>query len=95
MQRLLFLILSLCLILPEAKAQNTGGQFCVRAFLDTNANQIRDPGEPILPGNISVNLLDDSGAIILTDTLENSTTRASGLVCFNNLPAGQYTVQVV
>lgn len=95
MIRKALLLVILCLLVQVTTAQNTGGQFCVRAFQDTNSNQIRDPGEPFLAGNISVNLMDSSGAIILTGTLEDSANRASGLVCFNNLPEGQYTVQVL
>lgn len=77
-----------------AAAQQNGGQFCVRAFEDLNGNQVRDPGEPLIQSGITANLQDADGVIIAIATMEESSTRAQGLICFRDLPAGQYGVFV-
>jgi hypothetical protein len=59
------------------------GSICGMKFNDLNDNGVQDQGEPGLP-NWTISL---SGSIA-TSTL----TDASGNYCFNNLPAGTYTV---
>jgi hypothetical protein len=80
------------LALP-AQAQ-TGGQFCVRAFEDRNENGLRDPNEPLLTRDVVVNLLDGDGVTVASGVLENSPTAAQGILCFQRLPAGQYSAVV-
>jgi hypothetical protein len=75
-------------------AQQGTGQFCVSAYEDDNGNMMRDPGEPLLQTGIIATLHDMRGVIINTATLEASPNREQGLVCFNNLPDGQYTLFV-
>ncbi len=89
---LIFLVLNISFISP-AQAQGSG-QFCVRAYQDDNGNMMRDPGEPLLQSGIIVTLHDMRGVIINTASLEASPTREQGLVCFNNLPEGQYALFV-
>lgn len=75
------------------KAQGSG-QFCVRAYEDANGNMMRDPGEPLLEAGIVITLHDMRGVILATASLATSPTREQGLVCFNNLPDGQYALFV-
>lgn len=62
------------------------GSICGVKFNDVNGNTQRDPGEPGLAG-WTINL---TGPVI-TSVM----TGAGGGYCFNNLPAGQYTVSEV
>ncbi len=59
------------------------GSICGIKFNDLDGDGLQDPGEPGLP-NWTINL---SGTATST-----ATTNANGLYCFNNLPAGNYTV---
>jgi hypothetical protein len=89
----LLLALGALLVLPAA-AQEGGGQFCVQAFEDRNENGQLDAGEPLITRGIGANLLDSSGVIIATALLDNSPTAARGVICFLNLPVGQYTINI-
>lgn len=63
------------------------GSICGIKFNDLNGNGVRD-GEPGLPNwIISLSYNNGIGPVTLTDT-----TDAKGGYCFNNLPAGTYTV---
>src|SRR5436190_133009 len=58
MRRMVWVIIAaLLLISSTVHAQTSGGQFCVRAFEDTNANGKLDGGEALLTHGINVNLL--------------------------------------
>src|SRR5690606_15345659 len=70
------------------------GQFCVRSYEDRNANQTRDQGEPLLVAGIGADLLDESGIVVASALLADSPTAAQGIICFQFLPPGQYTIQV-
>ena len=59
------------------------GSICGIKFNDLDGDGLQDPGEPGLP-NWTINL---TGT-----TTSTATTNANGLYCFNNLPAGNYTV---
>jgi hypothetical protein len=85
-------MLMLSFTLP-ASAQ-TGGQFCVRAFEDRNASSTRDANEPLLVRDVVVNLLDGDGVTVASGVLESSPTAAQGILCFQRLPAGQYSAVV-
>lgn len=92
--RRVFLIALLSLtVFATARAQ-AGGQLCVRAFEDRNANGVLDAGEPLLTAGISVNLLNAQNVTIASALLDQSPTAAQGVVCFQNLPAGQYTLDL-
>lgn len=94
MKRLIALIIvSIAISLPAA-AQAGDGQFCVRSFEDRNANQTRDQGEILLTSGIGADLIDESGIVVASALLADSPTAAQGIICFQFLPPGQYTIQV-
>jgi hypothetical protein len=66
----------------------------VRAFEDTNANGKLDAGEALLTHGINVNLLDAQNVTIASALLDQSPTAAQGVVCFQFLAAGQYTIDI-
>lgn len=75
-----------------ASAQSNGGQLCVRAFEDRDANGQRSATEPLLTRGLSANLLDVRGVVIASALLDQSPTAAQGVMCFLTLPSGQYSV---
>ena len=62
----------------------TGGTICVAKFDDINHNQLRDPDEPPMP-NVGFVLTD-----LATNQTQNQVTDATGVLCFSNLPPGDY-----
>jgi hypothetical protein len=88
------LALLLALAGGAAASAQTGGQFCVRAFEDRNGNQVLDPGEPFLTRDVAAALLDAGGIVIASALMDDSPTAAQGVICFQFLPAGQYTMQI-
>ena len=74
--------------------QQSGGQICVRGFEDRNGSGARDGGEPLLTRGLSATLQNSEGIVIASALLDDSPLAASGVVCFQFLPAGQYTVSV-
>jgi len=82
------------LILAIPATAQTGGQLCVRSFEDRNLNGVLDPGEPLLIRGISANLLDGSGVTVQTALLDDSARAAQGIMCFQGLSAGQYTISL-
>ena len=94
MKRLIaFIIASIAFTLP-ATTQGGDGQFCVRSFEDQNANQTRDQGEVLLTSGVGADLIDESGVVVASALLADSPTAAQGIICFQFLPPGQYTIQV-
>lgn len=83
----------LCFAVPAA-AQTGGGQVCVRAFEDRNANGLQDAGEPRITRGVATSLADDQGIIIASGLMEESPTAATGTYCFQRLEAGQYRLRV-
>lgn len=73
-------------------AQTGSGQLCLRAFEDRNANGRLDPGEPLITRGISANLANADGIIIQTELIDDSPQAAQGILCFQRLEAGQYTL---
>jgi hypothetical protein len=88
------IIAAVLLIGSSVHAQASGGQFCVRAFEDTNANGKLDAGESLLTHGINVNLLNAQNVTIASALLDQSPTAAQGVVCFQFLAAGQYTIDI-
>lgn len=80
--------------LASLAAAQGGGQLCVRAFEDRNGNGRLDAGEPLLTRGVGVNLLDSSGVTIASSLLDTAPTAAQGVVCFQFLPPGQYSVVI-
>ena len=93
MRRLILFLLLLVMTSGAALAQS-GGQLWVRAFEDRNGNGVREANEPLLTRGVSVNLLNAEGVIIATGLLDNSPNASQGLVGFQMLPPGQYSVVV-
>ena len=94
MLRRSLLITLLCSLCVGAALAQSGGQLWVRAFEDRNANGAREPGEPFLTRGIAVSLLNEEGVIIASALLDDSPNAAQGLVGFQLLPPGQYSVAV-
>lgn len=90
----LFCALTALWLAFPAAAQNGTNQFCVRAFEDHNANQVRDAGEPFLATGIGADLMNADGVIIASLLLGESSTAAQGIACFERLDAGVYTIRV-
>lgn len=77
-------------------AQTSGGQFCVRSFEDSNGNGVLDPeNERLLTQGINIELLAASSNVVIGSALlADSPNASSGIVCFQNLPDGEYTVMM-
>lgn len=71
-----------------------GGQMCVRAFEDRNANAQRDSGEPFLTYGVSVELFNAENVVIDSALVEDSPRAAQGMICFQGLGDGEYGVSV-
>jgi hypothetical protein len=82
------------IVVATAWAQD-GGQFCVRAFEDRNANGTRDASEPFLTRGIAAELSNADGVVIASGALEDSQQAAAGVICFPNLSEGAYTLTVI
>lgn len=93
LRRLLFALFIYMGIYGTISAQS-GGQMCVRSFEDRNGNGQIDAGEPLLTRGVGVNLLNSEGITIASSLLDTSPTAAQGVVCFQFLPAGQYSVVI-
>jgi hypothetical protein len=92
--KILSTILLLALFAGSATAQTSGGQICVRSFEDRNGNSSQDANEPSITRGISATLADVEGVIVQSALLEDSQLFSQGTLCFQNLSAGQYTVNV-
>lgn len=68
------------------------GQFCLRSFEDRNGNGVLDPGEPLLTAGVSAELHDAEGLVLASGLLDESPTAAQGMVCFQFLQSGEYTL---
>lgn len=78
----------------KAAAQNDGGQFWVRLFDDRNGSGVRDAGEMLLTGGAAVSLLNSDNVVMATALLDESPNAAQGLIGFQYLPPGEYTVVI-
>ena len=83
----ILLLLGSCLL----SAQDTG-QICVQVFDDGNQSGARDDSEVAIIRGIGAHLLNDVSVTIGSKLLEDSPYAADGLVCFDQLPAGDYLV---
>lgn len=93
MRRLIVMLVILLGLVAGAQAQG-GGQFCLRAYQDRNGNAVLDAGEPFITAGVSANLLNADNVIIASATLDDSPTAAQGVICFQFLEPGQYTLTV-
>lgn len=92
--RYLWTLLILLLIATVAVAQGEGGQFWVQMYEDRNGNAVRDAGEPLLTRGVAVSLLDAQGVVVATALLDESPSAAQGLIGFQFLSPGEYTVTI-
>lgn len=84
----------LLLTMSSTTMAQSGGQFCVRSFEDRNANGTIDAGEPLLTGGVSADLLNAENVVVASALLSESPTAAQGVICFQFLSPGQYTMIV-
>lgn len=75
-------------------AQEGDGQVCIRAFEDRNSNGSLDANEPPITRAIGVNLMNSLSVTIDSKLLDDSPTAAQGVVCFQQLSAGDYMIVV-
>jgi len=80
------------LVVSGVSAQTNTGQICLSAFEDSNGNQLKDQGEAPITQNIVVTLADAQNVITQSKLLDDSPLASNGVICFQNLPAGQYTL---
>ena len=92
-KRIILLALALLIALPVL-AQDTGGQFWVQAFEDRNGNGQHDPGEPFLTSGVSVNLLNSSGVVMASGSLDNAPYASQGYIGFLYLAPGKYSAAI-
>lgn len=94
MKQRIMMILAGILAFSGMVTAQTGGQFCVRAFEDRNANGLKDDGEPLLTRGVSANLQNADGVVIASALLDDSPTAAQGVMCFQFLEAQEYTLSL-
>ena len=82
----------LALMICAATWAQATGQVCVQAFEDVDGDGARSGSETALTGGVIAHLLNALGVTIDARLLENSVESARGLLCFDGLPAGDYTV---
>ena len=72
-------------------AQDTG-QVCVQSFDDRDADGTRDADEQSITQGIGAGLNDAAGVTIASRLLDDSPFAARGLICFEQLLAGDYQI---
>lgn len=72
-------------------AQETG-QICARAYHDRDGNGARDADEAPVTRGIGASAFDERGVTIATQLLVDSPFAADGLLCLDQLAAGEYLV---
>jgi hypothetical protein len=82
----------LALAVGVVSAQTDNGQICLSAFEDTNGNQLKDQGEAPITQDIVVTLADAQNIIVESLLLDDSSLASNGVVCFQGLAVGQYTL---
>ncbi|MBW4437202.1 MAG: hypothetical protein KME04_08710 [Pleurocapsa minor GSE-CHR-MK-17-07R] len=94
MMRRVCLMIVLLLAAAGMAAAQTSAPLWVRLFEDANANSVLDAGENVLSEGGVVTLLNEAGVVVASALLDNAPNADRGLVGFQNLPPGTYTVQV-
>lgn len=93
--RLFFLLVALSVVaVPVTAQERGGGQFWVRLFEDRDGDGVRDAGEPLITRGAAADLRDSTGTIIASARLDQSPNANQGLIGFQYLTAGQYTLLV-
>ena len=92
MRRFLIAIPIFLLLALVVQAQD--GQFCMRAYEDRNSDGQLNPGEPLITHGLSANLINETGVVIETALIDTASTGSQGVICFQSLTPGQYTMEV-
>lgn len=90
----LMLLVFASAVFASAVSAQDGGQLWVNAFEDRDGDGSRDPNEPFVTRNVSVVLQDANGVVIASALLDDSPNASRGLIGFQRLPPGTYTVIV-
>ncbi len=94
MRMTLLLMLIMGLLAFRAAAQPDGGQFWVQFFEDLDGDGVRAADElPITRGAVA-QLLNAERVVIESALLDTASNAARGLVAFQYLTAGEYTLQI-
>ncbi|MFZ4814704.1 MAG: hypothetical protein ACOYL5_09220 [Phototrophicaceae bacterium] len=80
-------------VICTANAQ-AGGQFCVRNYADDNGNGLLDADERVLNSGVGVELLNSNNIVVASTRLQDSPNAELGIVCFQGLVDGRYSVLV-
>ncbi|GEM_PF-1479060 len=79
----------------NVSAQERGtGQFWVTVYEDRNGDGTRSAGEPLVTRGVNVELRDSAGVVIASTLLEQGSSPTPGMVGFQYLLPGQYTLVV-
>ncbi len=89
----LFLICLPFVSLPAMLAQETG-QVCAQSFEDRDGDGLRDSDEKAIAHGVSAGLQNLAGVTIASRLLEDSPFAAEGILCFDDLPAGDYQISL-
>lgn len=85
-------LLCLPLFMTNMLAAQDTGQVCVQSYEDRDADGIRDADEMSVTQGIGAGLRDEAGVTIASQLLEDSPFAARGLICFEQLLAGDYQI---
>jgi hypothetical protein len=94
MRAALLLMLIIGLSVFPADGQTDGGQFWVQFFEDLDGDGVRAESEPPIMQGAVVQLLNSERVVIESALLDTANNAARGLVAFQYLNAGEYTLQV-
>lgn len=94
-RRRVALALALVLLARALPAGAQGaGPLWVRFFEDQNSNGVLDEGEPVLTSGVAIALLNSAGVTIGTALLQDAPTAAQGVIGFQDLQPGEYTLEI-
>ena len=85
------MICLLFVLVRPVLAQDTG-QVCAQSFEDRDADGLRDPDERAIAYGVGASLQNAAGVTIASLLLEDSPFAADGLLCFDQLLAGDYQI---
>ena len=94
MSGLRMLALAGLLICSAALNAQDVGQICLLAYADWDENGARDLDEPALNRGVGADLLNAQGITIASRLLVDSPFATNGLLCFDQLTAGDYRLRL-